>query len=338
MDNKKLKISIIITNYNYGKYIAEAIESALNQDYKNKEIIVVDDGSTDNSRDIIERYRKKIKIIYQKNQGHISATNVGFENSKGDIVTFLDADDYLFENMCSEVIKLFSDTVAKVHYKLMEIDAQGKKVGPVPSDKFLLSEGPAVYKDILEGTYITALGNAYNRKLVEELFPLPKVEVIKSSDYLSTIPPDAYLNPRVPFYGSVNAINKTLAAYRKHGENYGAIINPYRSFLKRRRYLVKAKYDTDFIMEKASELGLHCDKEIRFRRYELLRLRLISLRIDQDHPWPNDNCIYLIYLAIKNLRYPPKTSYFHNMFYILWMFAVLITPKRILKKKYQEND
>jgi len=332
MNRKELKISIIITNYNYEKYIAEAIESAINQDYKNKEIIVVDDGSTDNSRDIIERYRNKIKIIYQKNQGHILATNVGFKESTGDIITFLDADDYLFENMSKEVIKLLDEDTVKVHYKLMEVDALGNKLGPVPSDKFLLSEGPSVYKDILNGKYVTSLGNAYNKKLVKELFPLPKIKVIESEDYLSTIPPDAYLSPRVPFFGHVKAIQTPLAIYRKHGENYGATKDPYKSFLKRRRYLMKAKYDTNFMMKMASQLGIDFDKEIRFKRYELLRLRLISRRIDKDHPWKNDNCFYLIFLAIKNLKYPPKTSHFHNFYYLIWMIAISLMPTTLLKK------
>ena len=89
-------VSVIIGNYNYGRFISEAIESALNQTYKNFELIVVDDGSTDNSREIIESYGDKLTAIFQENGGQGRAFNAGFAVSKGEIICFLDSDDYYY--------------------------------------------------------------------------------------------------------------------------------------------------------------------------------------------------------------------------------------------------
>jgi glycosyltransferase involved in cell wall biosynthesis len=93
------KVSIIITNYNYGKYVADAIGSALNQNDLPDEIIVVDDGSTDNSREIISKFKStdktKIKFIFQENRGVAAARNNGIREATGDYITCLDADDMI---------------------------------------------------------------------------------------------------------------------------------------------------------------------------------------------------------------------------------------------------
>ena len=93
-----MKVSIIITNFNYEDYLEDCIKSCINQSYKNIEVIVVDDGSTDNSKDIIEKYSNSITKIYQKNEGMIGASNTGFKSAKGEIIMFIDADDYLYKN------------------------------------------------------------------------------------------------------------------------------------------------------------------------------------------------------------------------------------------------
>src|SRR4030043_1501176 len=85
--------SIIITCYNYEKLLPRAIDSALQQTYPKKEIIVVDDGSTDNSRHIINSYGDRIIPVFKENGGLNSATNAGFFASHGEIIFFLDADD-----------------------------------------------------------------------------------------------------------------------------------------------------------------------------------------------------------------------------------------------------
>lgn len=88
------KVSVIIPTYNYGKYIEKAIDSVLAQTYKDFEIIVVDDGSTDNTREIIQtRYKDKVRYFYQENKGAPVARNKGIKESKGEYLAFLDQDD-----------------------------------------------------------------------------------------------------------------------------------------------------------------------------------------------------------------------------------------------------
>jgi glycosyltransferase involved in cell wall biosynthesis len=88
-------VSVIIPAYNAGRYIKEAVDSALAQTYKNCEVVVVDDGSTDNTRQVLAPYidAGKIKYIYQENKGLAGARNTGIKNSSGEYITLLDADD-----------------------------------------------------------------------------------------------------------------------------------------------------------------------------------------------------------------------------------------------------
>lgn len=124
--------SIIINNYNYGRFLGEAIESALKQDYSNVEVVVVDDGSTDNSREVIKEYRDKILPVLKANGGQASAFNAGFTHSKGDVIIFLDSDDMLFPEAVENVIGFFTtEDMGKVHWPLAVIDKDGNKTGEI---------------------------------------------------------------------------------------------------------------------------------------------------------------------------------------------------------------
>src|SRR5215208_719446 len=85
-------VSVLISNYNYEGFLREAVNSALNQTYPNVEVVVVDDGSTDNSREVIASYRERVVPVLKENGGQASACNAGFQVSRGEIAIFLDAD------------------------------------------------------------------------------------------------------------------------------------------------------------------------------------------------------------------------------------------------------
>jgi len=104
-------VSIIIPVFNTGKYIKEAVDSALRQNYKNKEIIVVDDGSTDNTKSILSPYinENKIKYIYQENKGLAGARNTGIKAAKGDFIAFLDSDDIFLPNKIERQVEFLEN-------------------------------------------------------------------------------------------------------------------------------------------------------------------------------------------------------------------------------------
>ena len=102
-------VSIIIPNYNHGQYLAAAIQSVLNQEYRHFEIIIVDDGSTDNSRDVVVQFGDKVNYIWQKNQGLSAARNTGINAAAGEYVGLLDADDMYEPDFMSTLVSLMAN-------------------------------------------------------------------------------------------------------------------------------------------------------------------------------------------------------------------------------------
>ncbi|MGC2720530.1 MAG: glycosyltransferase family A protein [Candidatus Acidiferrales bacterium] len=100
-------VSILIVNYNYGRFIATAIDSALSQTYPSVEVIVVDDGSTDNSRQVIDGYGSRVRAIYKQNGGQPSATNAAFNASSGDVICLLDSDDYFERDKVEKIVRTY---------------------------------------------------------------------------------------------------------------------------------------------------------------------------------------------------------------------------------------
>ena len=100
-------VSILISNYNYATYLGQAIESLLAQTYENFEVVICDDGSTDSSREILERFRaqnSRIKTIYQTNDGQSLALNAAFSASSGEIICLLNADDVFMRDKVRLVV------------------------------------------------------------------------------------------------------------------------------------------------------------------------------------------------------------------------------------------
>src|SRR5207253_5996288 len=131
MNNFELA-SIIVNNYNYGRFLREAVDSALNQTYRHTEVIVVDDGSTDRSPEIIASYGERIVPVLKQNGGQNSALNAGFSLSRGDVILFLDSDDVLFPTAVRAAVDAFSEPdVVKVHWPWLEWDDYSRETGKV---------------------------------------------------------------------------------------------------------------------------------------------------------------------------------------------------------------
>jgi glycosyltransferase involved in cell wall biosynthesis len=103
--NDRPMVSILINNYNYANFVGEAIDSALAQTYPNVEVVVVDDGSTDNSREVIAGYSDRIRAVLKQNGGQATAYNAGFAASKGDVICLLDSDDLFKPEKVARVVE-----------------------------------------------------------------------------------------------------------------------------------------------------------------------------------------------------------------------------------------
>lgn len=207
--------SIIINNCNYGRFLAEAIESCLAQDYGNVETIVVDDGSTDDSRAVIARFGERVRSVLKANGGQASAFNAGFAASRGQYVLFLDADDRLRADAVRRFVGGFADAqAAKVQSRMRLIDAGGSALGAeepaghLPGGDWkqkLLRLGPSAYPST------PSSASAYTRGFVAQVFPMPEAGY--------RVAADSYLKNIAPLFGTVVSLQEPLVDYRLHGAN-----------------------------------------------------------------------------------------------------------------------
>lgn len=133
MNNTKGKVSIIVPVYNVEKYLEDCLKSIVNQIYRNIEVIIINDGSTDNSYKIIQKYKEKynfIKVITQKNKGISESRNIGLKNAIGEFVLFVDSDDYLdsecIESAVSKINKDNSEMVIFNFTRVYDADISGE--------------------------------------------------------------------------------------------------------------------------------------------------------------------------------------------------------------------
>src|SRR5215218_734176 len=135
---RPLTASIIVNNYNYGRFVGNALKSALRQTYPHTEVFVVDDGSTDESRDVIAGFEHRVVTILKPNGGQASALNLAFPMTRGDVIYLLDSDDMLESEAVERSIGFFEDpAVVKVHWPMRLIDRRGAATGVVRPKRLL---------------------------------------------------------------------------------------------------------------------------------------------------------------------------------------------------------
>lgn len=156
------KFSIIVPVYNVENYIRECLESIKNQTYKDYEVIIVNDGTKDNSIEIAKEY--PFKIINQKNQGLSVARNTGVKHAKGEYILFLDADDYLEKDTLKEIEKVLDNNPDIVRFQIKEVYEDGKEIN-YPEKSFTAKNGEEAFEEIVKYHFIeNAWCYAINRK------------------------------------------------------------------------------------------------------------------------------------------------------------------------------
>jgi glycosyltransferase involved in cell wall biosynthesis len=214
-------VSIIINNYNYAGFLKEAIDSALNQTYPLTEVVVVDDGSKDESRGIIADYGDRIIAVLKENGGQASALNAGVLACRGDILCFLDSDDYFYPDKVAQVVDFFgahepNSKPTLLHHTVAVKNLAGDDIAGSFLARGLHQSPMNLYNSAKRYHFLEYLagpttGISINRMLADRLFPIPEKGVRVSADdfivYGSFLIGDAY------------AVDKRLSAYRLHGGN-----------------------------------------------------------------------------------------------------------------------
>lgn len=180
-------VSIIIPVFNAERYIKKTLESVLNQTYKQIEIILINDGSTDNTTNILgifQKQDKRIRVIVQENRGVSYSRNVGLQQAKGKYIVFVDGDDYVDNNIIEELLKLITKTnadIACMGYVLHRPDQKFYFYNTQQKKIFTRNEG---LKQLILGSYIEpgVVAKIFDRECIKDLFF--NQEIKYNEDYL----------------------------------------------------------------------------------------------------------------------------------------------------------
>jgi glycosyltransferase involved in cell wall biosynthesis len=225
---RMVKVSVIVPVYNGEKYIREAIDSILNQSYKDFEVIVIDDGSKDNTLSIIKEYAGKIRWKSQKNKGQASAINEGIKMAKGEYVAYLDADDVCMPQRLEIQVKYLDEhpDVGLVYSSFCQVNSIGKIqriIKAVPYDHFVL----------LQKDYIARSAVMHRKKCLDKV-GLFDEGITGDDDW------DMWIRISEKF--GIGHVERPLVKYRVHGEQISLV---------RSKKLAYRRYTTMRIVEKA---------------------------------------------------------------------------------------
>ena len=313
--NGSLKASIIIVNYNYGRFLGSAIDSALSQTYPNYEVIVVDDGSIDNSRSVIERYTRELKSVYKPNRGQGSALNTGFRVSSGDLIIFLDADDVLAPVAVETIVSRCRRGVALIRYPFEVISATGESSG-----ENVGGEGPRIPSAMFGPFGVDSPGGAkaFFREILERIMPIP--------EKLWTMGADGFLAAMSSVLGEIVCVDEPLGGYRIHGKNHVA-----------KAKLVLSGVRRGIVSDFNLYASLHELKHGQIASFDKWLAaypqhwfaRMISLRESPlDHPWP-DHASTLMRRAISATWRQPYWNVRRKIAYSGWLLAYSAAPGRV---------
>ncbi len=216
-------VSVLIDTYNHERFIEQAITSVLDQDMSmvGVEILVVDDGSTDGTAEIVRRFEPRVRLLRKANGGQASAFNAGIAQCQGEIIVFLDADDWWEKEKLRNVLDVFgaNPEIGAVGNGLYEVDESGRRLFVNVPDRsyrcfFHSVEEGAWFRELMSFMGTSRL--AIRRAVLGRILPVPEAIVIEADEYLATL--------AVAISGAI-VIDQPLTNYRFHSGNlyqYGA--------------------------------------------------------------------------------------------------------------------
>jgi glycosyltransferase involved in cell wall biosynthesis len=318
------RLSVVIPNYNYERYVATAIESALALRWDDVEVVVVDDGSTDGSPAIIESYSDRVKVLLGDNGTQRVAINRGFAMTTGDVVIFLDSDDVLPPDLPAALARVWRPVVSKAQFRMQRIDEEGTPIGapfpaydPVPT--------PADVRTWMSRTsaYPTppGSGNAYARAFLDKIFPIgPEVGDFADSACLAA----------APLFGDVVTVPDVVVGYRRHGANDSNLLNDGRRFA---REVARARARWRYAQAESGIAAERIDERPLFRGRELLELRVAASRATPgERPLPGDNRLLMMRDAVRAPWHPGPESLRRRLISSCWCVATLLAPAPAVHK------
>ncbi|HEV2223908.1 MAG TPA: glycosyltransferase family A protein [Candidatus Acidoferrales bacterium] len=236
----KLLVTVLIDTYNQERYIEQALVSVLEQDLppRDIEIVVVDDGSTDRTPEIIQKFAPRVRLLRKKNGGQASAFNAGFSESHGQFVAFLDGDDWFATGKLAAVVKVLQEhpEVGAVGHGYYEVNEATNEVRicAAHEPRFLhLATPDASRRAYLDWRFFLTSNLTVRRRILHRVIPIPETLTFNADA------PIAMASMAV----GLQVIEKPLAYYRRHADNRWAVDSKDMVRVRRRDEMNERMFD-----------------------------------------------------------------------------------------------
>lgn len=326
----ELRVDIVVNNHDYGAYLGAAIASARAQTHENVAVIVVDDGSSDNSRALLAELDDEVTVVLKENGGQASALNAGIERCDGQIVMFLDADDVLRPEAAARVAAAFAadNAVAKVQFRMDVIDADGRATGAIkPAPHLQMPQGDLRHEELafpFDIPWMAMSGNAFRRTALERIMPIPAHEYPRSGA-------DWYLVHLAALLGPVVSLEAVSASYRVHGANSYEPQAAELSVAHLRQAIERTAPTSRALLRLAGELGMPHPKQIL--SLADLANRIASLRLEPAlHPLPEDRVGSLLLAAVRAAHRRTNVSLAMKAMFVAWFAAMAVAPRALARR------
>jgi hypothetical protein len=311
-------ISVLIDTYNHERFIEKAINSVLEQDFPvaQREIIVVDDGSTDGTRRIVQRFEPHLRYIRKENGGQASAFNIGIPECRGQIIAFLDGDDYWLPGKLSRVVDVLAknSAVGFVGHAIKESLPNGQEriSAPANDEKFRIESLESARRFRLRKSFLGTSRMTMRAEIARRILPVPEALVFEADEYLFTL---------AGALSEVVILQEPLTCYVIHGSNLYVSAGSGKAGLRRKQQVMAALASS---LQKAllaqglpSEI-VDCVVEIVQTEADQFRLML-----DGGAPWQTVRTENKLFKILHS-----DASKSHVFFRALSMIPALLLPPR----------
>jgi len=326
-----MKVTVLIDTYNHERFIERAITSVLDQDMSldDVEILVVDDGSTDRTPELVRRFEPRVRYLRKPNGGQASAFNTGIPECRGEIVAFLDGDDWWEKNKLRAVLEVFdtNSEIGTVGHGLYEVNAEGKRLFANTPDRSYRFFFHTVDEGLWFWDLMSFLGTsrlAVRKSVLAEILPVPEALVIEADEYVATL--------AVAISGAM-VIPQPLTNYRYHAGNLFQYSTHDQKKARRKMEVLEALVQD--LPPKLRERNVQenvIDMLFRGRRVEVERTRL-SL----------DGGSSLRTFAVERIAYEityKNVTWRHRLFHVFVLTQSLLLPPRVfyrLRRWYSDK-
>jgi Glycosyl transferase family 2 len=325
-----LSVQIVISNHNYGEFLTAAIDSACKQVHPNVSVVVVDDGSTDDSRERLRHYEGAVDVVLKENGGQASALNAGLARCRADIVVLLDADDVLKPHAAARLAAAFASDpgIAKVQFRMDVIDAQGRATGITkPQPHIPMPKGDVRSAELafpFDLSWSGGGGSAFRTSALKRILPIPEDDYPRRGA-------DWYLVHLTTLLGPVVSLPDICASYRVHGRNGYEPQTPQLDLDHVRETIGYARVTGRALARLADELGLERPRPML--SLSELSNRLVSLKLEPElHPVRSDRAWRLVANAVRAAHRRFDIAWPMKAMFIAWFAAAAAAPPSVARR------